>query len=211
MTVTINERGTNNTSRLITMPDPELIAVPLIAKAVVRVREVHAQLRDARRARDAAQADVTRAENELETEAAAGVIESGKMPKGLRKAVKAAEEKLTDAKDEVKATAAAFDHAYSQLLAAIEANAPAWRAAALKDAERAVNLITAARKSLEEADRAASDAFGVLGMLTLGEERGGVRPVLEDTPQKLFVSMALPHLTDAIGATYTKLEGYKCG
>lgn len=210
MSINITERTSNGGVYRVSLPDAEKIPIPAIRKAAEDCQRSHAALKDARRARDASDVAVMNAKNHLETEAASSMIETGKVPKGLRKAVKAAEEAQADAAVEALAAYVAFEHFHGTLVAVIDANEAAWYAVALKDAERSLNLITAARKSLEKADIEAANAYGVLGMLTHNRTNISA-PLIRQAPQSIFVSQALPLLTDAIGVTYTKLEEYKRG
>lgn len=209
--INIIERTANGVALHTNLPEPTQITVPKIRKAVEHVVDRHALLVEVRRNRNAAERAIIDAKSEVERVAAEAMIAEGKVPKGIRKAVKQAKEDHDDLEVEAVAAEAAFVDAYRKLVAVIEANAAEWRTIVLKDAERALNLIAAARKTLEQADAEATIAFGVLGMLHAGDEAGAVRPVLSDTPQKVYVGLALEPLSDAIGQTNAKLEAYRRG
>jgi hypothetical protein len=206
----INER-TPVGNLFVSLPDPEQITNAKVREAAEKTRDIHAKLRDARRAQNAADNAVIAAENAVEVQAAEAMIKSGKMPKGLRRAVREAEEALVDSQDLTLAYQAAFADSYRTLVAVIEANAEKWRADLLKDAERSVNLLAAARRSAVNADREATAAFGLLGMLAAAETNGAVRPVIGEAPHTVFVGMALEPLGEAIGKTALRLEAYRRG
>ena len=209
--IQLTERGVTGSNLNVTMPHPDKIANGAIRTALEVAIDRHASVRESRRCRDAKQDTLARVRGEVETEAAELLIEGVKLPKGMRKAIKAAEDDYEEAQLEANAATTAYAHAYTGLVAVVDANADAWRAAALKDAARALNLVAAARKSLETADAEALSAFGVLGMLNLNKTRDRSTLVLAGAPQALYTSQALLQLTDAIGVLVSTLEELKRG
>ncbi len=181
----------------VTMPEPEHLPEPT-ASAVRAVADARALLVAKRRERDAAQTAVRDARARIETEAAAAVLESGKVPKGLRKAAKAAEEQLADVELEVRAATAAFHTRYGALVATLTTESDSLRAHALKAAESALTRLAAARRAFDVAAADAAAAYGVLGLVAENAREGIVRPVVRE-PLKSRRAFAMSAATQALG------------
>ena len=193
------------------MPDLNQISVAPVRVAVEKVQGGHAALTVARRELQAATEGVPRAREAAKQQAGDAKRAGEDKPKGLLKQVAAAEEVVEEARLELHAVEAMLDSDYRTLKAVVEANAPALRAAALKDAERAINLLAESRKRLENADREATAAFGILAMLATAAIQSNYSPVLGATPQLGYVEKAMEQLGPAIGDCALKLEDFRRG
>ena len=201
-TITINERELGIFAEF---PHPELIPVKPIADALTDVVEAVGIKRERRRTLQAAHEDKRRAVEAAEREATDAQIESGKLPKGLRKPIAAADEAIEEAKLGFTAAERSVTHYWTILKARVEAHAAEWHKLALKDAEAAIGKVTSYRRSLVGAQEEAKAALGVLSML----ERDDKRFVLDGGKAPMLVSTALDTLTDAIGDAVLAVEAHK--
>lgn len=211
MTTNLSERTFTGLSLNVVLPDPDKIANEPIRKALELTIKSYTNMEGIRQERNAAKNELGQAKGKAELEAAQMMIEGGKLPKGMRKAIKAAEEVYEDSELEAGAATTAYHHSYNVLVAVVEANGAAWRVEALKDATRSLNLLAAARKSLENATAEASTALGILGMLNLNKTREAPLLALARGPHEVYLSQALPLLTDAIGVVVSTIEELKRG
>lgn len=200
--ITINDR---EASIFLTAPVPDLIPVPAVAKAWGDVIDAHGRQRDARRTVSAAIEDVRRAKEQAELAATDAQIETGKVPKGMRKAIRSAEDDLEDAKLGATAAHNALVHFATVYRATVEVHAAEWFKLAVKDAEDAVGAVTSHRRSIANANQRLAAALGVLGMLQRDDS------VLAPTGAKapVLVDEALGRLTDAIGEGVNAVQRHK--
>lgn len=202
MSITINDR---DAGIFLTAPEPDLIPVPAVAKAWGDVIAAHGRQRDARRTVSAAHEAVRVATEQAELAATDAQIESGKVPKGMRKAIRSAEDDLEDAKLAATAAHNALVHFATVYKATVEVHAAEWHKLALKDAENAVGLVTSHRRSIANANVKLAAALGVLGMLE--REDGILAPTGSSAP--IVVDEALGRLTDAIGDGVSAVQAHK--
>lgn len=202
MSITINDR---DAGIFLTAPEPDLIPLPAVAKAWADVIEAHGRQRDARRTVTAAIESVRLATEQAELAATDAQIESGKVPKGMRKAIRAAEDDLEDAKLAATAAHNALVHFATVYRATVDVHAVEWHKLAVKDAEDAVGAVTSHRRSIANANVKLSAALGVLGMLE--REDGILAPTGSSAP--VVVDEALSRLTDGIGDAVSAVHRHK--
>jgi hypothetical protein len=210
MTTSLEHRLSTGLNLAVAMPDSEKIANAPVRKAleltIQRFNEMHASIRRLQVALEARH----EADTAVRVTAGDAWTADGKIPPNLRSGIAVAEEELADARVEAMATETAYAHAWRGLSASIDANRDAWRVALLKDADRALTLMATARKSVEAADAEATAVLGMLGMLERSEE-GETRPVGTPAPQAIHVSLALPHVADAIVSVANAIEKHRHG
>ena len=193
----------------ITMPDPDKIACEPVRIALDLAMIRYDRMNNGQRELQAAVNARTEAVNNVRTMAREAAIAGEDVPTAhLRQSKTDAEAAVIDAELALAAFEAAYTHAWQGLVAAIEANKETWRATLEKDARRALNLMAAARKSVETADAEATAVFGVLSMFEYNQTHEP-RPVVFSSPQTIHISQAMPHLTDAIGSVVGGIEKHR--
>lgn len=184
------------------VPDPSLVAVPSVAQAIQKVIDTRGAMRDSRRERDAAKAAAVRARTEMEEAAAAAVIEGGKVKKGIRKALLAAEEELAEAEVAVEAYRRGFIHAFTAMTAQLEVHREAMEDAALVQAQRALDVLASAMTKAQQAEREAAAAFGLTGLYAAHDATGGpFVPIVreEHVARDSHLAAAVQSLTVSVG------------
>ena len=193
----------------ILMPDPDKIACEPVRRALELAMTRHERMENGHRELQAAVNARTDAINKVRTTARDAAIAGEDVPTArLRQNETDAEAAVTDARLALTAFEAAYVHAWQGLVAAIEANKETWRATLMKDANRALNLLAAARKSVETADAEATAVFSVLSMFER-DQTNERRPVVFSAPQAIHISLAMPHLADAIGSAVREIEKHR--
>jgi hypothetical protein len=207
--IRIDHRLPSTLNVSINMPDPERIANNAVRSALELAVMRYEGWLEAHRQVQGAGAAAAEAKNKVRSLAADAAFAGAPIPLGLRSLDGDAAGILEDAKVAMVAAEDAYTRAWQGLVAAIDANRETWRATLLKDADRALNFLAAARKSLEAADAEATAVFGVLTMLDREPENGYSRPVIGAVPQEIHVSQAMPHLTDAIGSMVSTIGKHR--
>jgi hypothetical protein len=188
------------------VPDPDRIPVKAIREAVDKFAKRAAKVREAQAALQIADNARRDADNNARVAAAQAAESGGDVPtKKLARAVRAAEEALEEARLEVGAREAAAAKAQAELTATIEKHTPAWRDAAIREADAAVLRLTTARRNAEVAGRELAEHLGVLGLLS--NLPTTLVPVLTSGGMaEVHVSLALDNLRGAIGAAMEALD-----
>ncbi len=208
----INERLGDLGTFATILPEPELIPVAAVAASVRKVIDARGRMRELRRVRDAAQADLFAAEGVMEDAAADAMIADGAVPKDIRKGVKRAEDAYELAKIEADAAHRAFAHVFEAMKATIEANRDALEAAAVKQAEAAVQKLAGAKRTVDLAAVEAEAALGCLGMFSESDRAGIFSPSYREpahSKSAMHVAAAAIALGEALGHTNLALEQSK--
>lgn len=210
--IRLNERLGDLGTFATILPEPELIPVAAVAASVRKVIDARGRMRELRRVRDAAQADLFAAQGVMEDAAAEAMIADGKVPKDIRKGVRRAEEAYELAKIEADAAHRAFAHVFEAMKATIEANRDALEAAAVKQAEAAVQKLAGAKRTVDLAAVEAEAALGCLGMFSESDRAGiFIATYREPAHSRSFttVATAVTALGEALGHTNLALEQSK--
>ncbi|MFE1644924.1 hypothetical protein ACFM35_05015 [Microbacterium sp. P01] len=202
MTITVNER---ESGIFLTAPNPELIPVPAIAKAWGDTIAAHGALRDARRSAVSLDEEVRLATERAELAATEEQIANGKVPKGLRRAIRTAEDDLEDAKLAVVAAERALLHFATVFRGTIDVHASEWHKLAVAEAESAIGAVTSHRRSIVNAN---IKLAGALDAITLIERNDGIIAPTGSVAT-VVVDEALARLTDAIGEGVSDVRRHK--
>jgi hypothetical protein len=198
----------------VAMPDASAIPVPSIARAAVEAQEASARVKQLHRERDAADKAIDIAKRLVATQATELAIKKKELPKGIRKAVKDAEEAAADAQLALHAGTEAFRHAYLTLVAEVNANRAALEASALESAERSMQRMAAAREAFKSATIEAYAGFGLLGMFSENDRQGSSLLKYRDakgSKRGIHVGQALEEMSMAVGHSNLELAAYKRG
>lgn len=218
MTISYNLHSRDSGSLMLTLPDAARIPIPGVREAVEKFAKRATQHREARAAFTAASDAVNRVRGEIDSEAAVAAEDGGAVPaKKLVKKLRAAQDSLDETRIEFDARDAALRKAHTRVIDEIRHNAPAWRAAALAQADANVLRVTSARESLRKAGTELDESLSTLGLLdrlTGGLKLSGYSEPRVDTVPALvtvdrsgmYVSLALEQIGSAIGEAMETLD-----
>ncbi len=196
------------------MPDASAIPVPDVATSAVEMRDAAVQFERLFRERDAAVRGIDHAKGVVATQAAMLAVKKKSLPKNIRQAVKDAQEDAEYAQVALDASAEAVRARYYELVAQLTANRAALEAAALIDAEQALQRMAAAREAFASAERAAHASYGALGMFAERDREGALTPVYRDrkgSMRAFHTTQALAEMQEAIGQNALELQAFRQG
>lgn len=192
-----------------TMPAPDLQprelqpAARLFLDASARSKEAVATVANHRAARAQAAADI-------EAQAREADLKTGKVPKGLAKALRAADEALEEAEIEKTARRSTLTVRAAEYSAALVAHRAKVEEHALKLANESLGHLSRAYEALEAAQTVGRRGFGALGMYENAARTGTApRGVWGDrfgSRRAGDVSNALQYLAQAIASTKAEIE-----